>query len=74
MYGVVVSVYPWVRVARSSNYQGMETTKVGVPWPGGWLGGRSSTDNVRVVAVTGIPEALGGNHLMKRVMRQMAAC
>ena len=36
----------------------MENAEVKVPWSGGHLGGRSSPQDGRVVAVIGIPEAL----------------
>ena len=47
-----------MRGAWGSDDWGMETGEVRATWSGGLLGVRSSTENGRVVAVPGAPEAL----------------
>ena len=44
--------------ACSSDARGPETAKLKVPWSGGRLGGRSSTEDGQVVAVMGTREVL----------------
>ena len=59
MEAVEVSLPLWVRGACRSDDRGTETAEMKASWSDGSLGGCSSAEDGQVVAVTGIPEALG---------------
>ena len=52
------SLPPRVTGAWRSDDWGTETAEVKAPWSGSHLGGQSSTEDGRVVAVTGTPEVM----------------
>ena len=55
---MVGQLHPRVRGASISDARGMATAELKLPWSGGHLGGRSSTEDGRGVAVKETPEVL----------------